>query len=272
MKQRCYRRAHPFFHAYGGRGIQVAKRWRYSFATFLADVGRRPSAHHSLDRINNDGDYEPGNCRWATPQEQASNRSGAHMLTVGGQTATLTEWSRRTHVSHACILRRLKRGALPEEALRATQRYARPLTFQDVGRAARRFWQNAKRGAGCWQWTGSRSNGYGIIGIGGHRWFAHRVSRALTHGEVVSNAHVLHKCDNRLCVRPEHLYIGDDQANARDRALRGRRRVKLAPAAVVLIRRLFNSGQTKTALAARFKVARTQIANVLARRQWAWVP
>jgi hypothetical protein len=74
MINRCTNKNVCGFHLYGGRGIKVCDQWRYSFARFLADVGRRPTLSHSLDRINVDGNYEPGNVRWATPMEQTHNR------------------------------------------------------------------------------------------------------------------------------------------------------------------------------------------------------
>ena len=73
MKQRCTNRNAPPFIHYGARGISVCERWMNSFEAFLADVGRRPSPKHSIDRIDNDGDYEPGNVRWATRKEQRAN-------------------------------------------------------------------------------------------------------------------------------------------------------------------------------------------------------
>lgn len=76
MKDRCYRSSHMHFALYGGRGIKVCERWLNSYSNFLADMGRKPSLGHSIDRFpNKDGDYEPGNCRWATQSEQNRNRA-----------------------------------------------------------------------------------------------------------------------------------------------------------------------------------------------------
>ncbi len=77
MIQRCTNEKHPRWKYYGARGITVCRRWLESAASFIEDMGPRPSPRHTLDRINNDGHYEPANCRWATWQEQRANRSRA---------------------------------------------------------------------------------------------------------------------------------------------------------------------------------------------------
>lgn len=75
MRQRCYNPRHNRYHRYGGRGIKVCERWRNSYKTFLTDMSEKPEGM-SLDRYPNpDGNYEPGNCRWATKQQQAENKS-----------------------------------------------------------------------------------------------------------------------------------------------------------------------------------------------------
>jgi hypothetical protein len=94
---------------YTDRGIGVCERWR-QFENFIADMGSRPSARHSLDRIDNDRGYEPGNCRWATPEEQQGNRRTCVRLTLNGETTHLAEWSRRLGVPDYMISARLKKG------------------------------------------------------------------------------------------------------------------------------------------------------------------
>lgn len=111
MIHRCHKQKSTSYPQYGGRGIVVCERWRTSFALFKEDIGPRPSTKHSIDRINNDGPYEPKNCRWATRAEQARNRrSNLRKLTLNGETLTVYEWAVRTGITHTTLTRRLKQG------------------------------------------------------------------------------------------------------------------------------------------------------------------
>lgn len=108
MKGRCSNPRHQEFHNYAGR-VHVCDRWKASFKDFYADMGPRPSARHSLDRIDNDGDYEPGNVRWATPKEQARNTSRTRMLTVGETTKPLVQWAEEIGITPQALEYRLEK-------------------------------------------------------------------------------------------------------------------------------------------------------------------
>lgn len=111
MKDRCYNRNDADFHRYGGRGIKICARWKNSFENFFADMGPRPSLKHSLDRFpDRDGDYRPGNCRWATPTEQARNRDSNHPLTFQGTTMCLTAWARKRNMNQTTLSQRILAG------------------------------------------------------------------------------------------------------------------------------------------------------------------
>lgn len=114
MKSRC---ANPKVKNYGARGITVCERWLESFDNFIADMGKRPSRGHSIDRIDVNGNYEPGNCRWATKFQQARNRRSNRPITVDGRTMLLVEWANEAGLAPAVIAGRLHRGWSPERAV-----------------------------------------------------------------------------------------------------------------------------------------------------------
>jgi hypothetical protein len=94
---------------YGGRGIKVCKRWK-SFANFYADMGPRPSPKHSIERQNNEGDYTPENCRWATAEEQQRNRSDTVIISAQGRSLCLTDWAAELGITINNLKKRLRNG------------------------------------------------------------------------------------------------------------------------------------------------------------------
>lgn len=117
MIQRCENARNRKYPLYGGRGIRVCDRWRRSFTAFIDDMGKRPSPNHQLDRIDNNGDYCPENCRWATCRQNLQNTRRNRMLTHNGETLILSEWSRRTGLAVDCISWRLRHGWSVAKAL-----------------------------------------------------------------------------------------------------------------------------------------------------------
>lgn len=117
MKARCLNVNSSNYSRYGGRGITVCDEWKDSFEAFYADMGPRPEGA-SLDRIDNDGNYEKSNCRWATKIEQANNTSTNRMLTAFGKTQSMADWAREQGLTHSCIKTRInRRGWDVEKAL-----------------------------------------------------------------------------------------------------------------------------------------------------------
>lgn len=110
MIERCESPRCKAYRNYGARGIKVCPTWRISFATFLRDVGDRPTEAFSLGRIDNERGYEPGNVRWELRAQQNRNRRGLRLLTMNGKTACLHEWAEITGLKPMTIAGRLQRG------------------------------------------------------------------------------------------------------------------------------------------------------------------
>ena len=110
MIGRCENEKVKSFKNYGGRGIKVCPRWRASFQAFLDDMGSPPSEKHSVERKDNDGDYCPENCRWATKQEQARNTRFNRPIEFQGETRILSDWARISGIPLATLHRRLTLG------------------------------------------------------------------------------------------------------------------------------------------------------------------
>jgi hypothetical protein len=115
MRRRCNNPNHSTYQYYGGRGIKVCERWD-SFDSFLKDMGEKPEGM-TLDRINNDGNYEPGNCRWSTHKEQVRNTSQNRLFTVNGKTQCLSAWAEEAGINFKTVHTRISRNWSIERAL-----------------------------------------------------------------------------------------------------------------------------------------------------------
>lgn len=116
LSQRCYNPKNPAYKNYGARGVIVCDRWRHSFENFLVDMGARPEGT-TLDRINNDGNYEPANCRWATRVEQNRNTRRNKLFECGGEYKTLPELAEMKGISYVKLRHRVDEGVSLARAL-----------------------------------------------------------------------------------------------------------------------------------------------------------
>lgn len=110
MKARCLNPNHKNYAEYGGRGIAVCERWLNSFESFYADMGERPSKRHSIDRVDTNEGYSPGNCRWATQVEQTRNTRRSSSVTHKGETKTVAEWAESTGIKSTTLYKRVLAG------------------------------------------------------------------------------------------------------------------------------------------------------------------
>lgn len=117
MKTRCYWDKFHQYADYGGRGIKVCERWKNSFSEFLKDMGMKPFKSHTLERRNNDGDYCPENCYWATRIQQGNNSRKNRMVTAFGKTQSISMWSREKNWAESVIRQRLNRGWDSEKSI-----------------------------------------------------------------------------------------------------------------------------------------------------------
>lgn len=151
------------------------------------------------------------------------------------------------------------------------------------GTLEERFWRNVRKGRGCWEWTASKHkpNGYGIIAApGGHPMLkAHRVSWEIHHGPIPPGFHVLHKCDNKGCVRPDHLFLGTHDDNMQDMKRKGRAHgpamsgdsngaAKLTDAQAHELLSLKSQGWSNILLAKKFGISRPQVSRIVSGASW----
>jgi hypothetical protein len=132
IKRRCTNPKATGFANYGGRGIKMCERWAKDFTAFLSDMGRRPPGTF-IERIDNNGNYEPTNCKWATRLEQANNARSNRLLTLNGETKTATQWARLLNLPAEVIRHRLDKGWSFERILKTPVVAQRPrLTNEEV--------------------------------------------------------------------------------------------------------------------------------------------
>lgn len=116
-KRRCLNPRRRTYKYYGGRGIKMCSRWLNSFENFLADMGRKPSQRHTLERLDNNGNYTPTNCKWATWLEQSNNRRSNRFIKIAGERLTISQLAAKSGVKAGTIWWRVKNGKAPVKAI-----------------------------------------------------------------------------------------------------------------------------------------------------------
>jgi hypothetical protein len=132
IRTRCFNIKTLSYKYYGARGITMCESWRDSFIAFYKDMGKRPSKEHSIERIDNNGNYEPGNCKWATPNEQSNNRRNNTYATIKGQTKRVSEWCEIFGIRYNTVTNRIFRGWSLDKDLFSKSRKIAPKRFYTI--------------------------------------------------------------------------------------------------------------------------------------------
>jgi hypothetical protein len=124
---RCHNPDCTSYYWYGARGIEMCERWQCSLDAFIKDMGPPPTAQHSIDRINHNGNYEPSNCRWATQEEQNNNTRRSKLIDWNGRTQSIRDWAKEYNIGSRALSERLRRGWDMEKSLTTPGR----MNFED---------------------------------------------------------------------------------------------------------------------------------------------
>ena len=149
MKDRCFNPNHKRYSDYGGRGISMCDRW-LNLDNFLADMGSRPTAKHSIDRIDNNDDYSPKNCKWSTHVEQKNNKRNNHLITIDDVTLTIAQWAKKMGYNESVIWRRLEAGWSEYDAVMTPVHIDKLITIKNETRTIA-------------QWTTEKGYGESVI-------------------------------------------------------------------------------------------------------------
>jgi hypothetical protein len=139
--ERCYNPKSPSYYWYGERGIKMCERWQLSLANFIEDMGLPPTMSHSVDRIDCNGDYEPGNCRWATVEEQNNNTRRSKLITWNGKTQSVRDWAKEYNIGAKGLAERLQRGWDMEKSLTTPGRLSFDAELADRREKNNESWQ-----------------------------------------------------------------------------------------------------------------------------------
>lgn len=144
MKARCYNKKNVNYKFYGARGVQIDETWRKSFEEFFKHVGISPSPKHSLDRIDNNSGYFPGNVRWSLREAQDNNRRDTHLITYSGKTQSITLWAKELGIKRSTIFGRLESGWSEHDAILAPLRLPpKTITFNGKTKTLREWGKEA---------------------------------------------------------------------------------------------------------------------------------